>query len=135
MKIDELNALIAAVCPIISINSSGMIVFDPAATAPQKTAAQTVMTTNLPNLNGIPATPPPNGPAFAQAVKTALGGILGANTLAVSYPLFFAAVQTGVWADVQAIILDANTKATINAAQYAAIKTAAGLSNIPITLP
>lgn len=53
MRIDELNTLITAVCPIISVNSDGVIVFDPAATAAQKTAAEGVVTANLLQVNGI----------------------------------------------------------------------------------
>lgn len=80
----------------------------------------------------IPAQADPNG--FAQAVKAALGGIVAANALAVAYPLFFSAVQSCVWADVQALVLDANAKAVITSAQYNAIKSAAAQFNIPITL-
>jgi len=134
MRIDELNTMVAAVCPIISINSDGVIVFDPSATAAQKTAAQGVMATNLPLLNGMPATPPANAPGFISACKTAMGGIVGANALMVAYPAFFPAVQSAAWPDVQALILDAQTKGAITATQYAAFKAAATANNIPVTL-
>ena len=77
----------------------------------------------------------PNPEGFAQAIKTALGGIVGANALAVPYPLFFAAVQLSDWEGVQALIEDAQAEAVVNAAQYAAIKAAALTNNIPVTLP
>ena len=77
----------------------------------------------------------PNPEGFAQAIKTALCGIVGANALAVPYPLFFAAVQLSDWEGVQALIEDAQAEAVVNAAQYAAIKAAALANNIPVTLP
>jgi len=86
-------------------------------------AAQAAAQTALPNPTG-----------FAQAVKTGLGGIVAANSIAVAYPLFFAAISSGEWADVQALILDAQSKAVINSTQYANIKAAATANNIPITL-
>jgi len=77
----------------------------------------------------------PNALGFQQAVKTALGGIVGANTLMVAYPAFLPALQQGQWADLQALIIDANTRAILTPAQYSAIKTAAAANNIPVTLP
>jgi len=71
---------------------------------------------------------------FAQSVKLALGGIIGANALAVSYPLFNQAVQEQNWSDVQELIIDAKTKSVLSTSQYIAIKTAAANNNIPITL-
>lgn len=53
MNIQELNDAVAAVCPIDGVNSDGAIFFQASATAPQKAAAQLVMTTNLPLLNGV----------------------------------------------------------------------------------
>ena len=76
----------------------------------------------------------PDITGFIQAIKTALGGIVGANALAVPYPLFFAAVTAGDWPDVQALVIDAQTKSVINYTQYAAIKAAASNFNIPINL-
>ncbi len=85
--------------------------------------------------NYVPPPLPPNSAGFEQAVKTALGGALAANSLAMSYPLFFPAVANGVWSDVQAFIIDANTKILITSTQYTAIKAAAAANYIPITLP
>ena len=84
------------------------------------------------------APPPDTSPkpdAFAQAVKTGLGGILVANQLMTLYPAFFPAIQTQNWADLQTLILDAKAKAVITLVQYTAIKTAAGAFNIPVVLP
>jgi len=81
-----------------------------------------------------PIIPAPNGPAFTQAIKTGLGGIIAANVLATKYPLLSPAISLQNWADVQALIIDANTNLVINSTQYAAIKSAATTYNIPITL-
>lgn len=71
---------------------------------------------------------------FEKAIKSAVGGILGANALAVAYPLFFAALQEQAWEDVQAMLVDAKSKGVIAAPQYDAIKAAAAQFNIPVTL-
>lgn len=134
MRLDELNALIAAVCPVISINSDGVIVFDPAATATQQASAQSIMTANLSLLNGISITPFPNITGFQNDIKTAFGGIVGANALAVAYPLFMDTLQQSAWYDLSMLITDAQSKGVINPAQYAAFKTSATNNNIPITL-
>jgi hypothetical protein len=76
-----------------------------------------------------------NPDGFAQSVKTAVGGILSANALMIAYPAFFPAIQEGQWADLSTLIIDANTKAVITPAQYAAIKAAAASNNIPVVLP
>lgn len=76
----------------------------------------------------------PDPAGFAQAVKVGMGGILAANALMVTYPAFFPAIQTQVWADVQALVLDAKAKSAISLAQYNAIKSAAVQFNIPVTL-
>jgi hypothetical protein len=81
-----------------------------------------------------PVIPAPDGPAFTQAIKTGLGGIIAANVLATKYPLLSPAIALQNWPDVQALIIDANTNLVINSTQYAAIKTAAAAHNIPITL-
>ncbi len=81
----------------------------------------------------VASQPNPNG--FAQAVKAGVGGILGANALMGIYPAFFPAIQSSAWADVQALILDAQAKNIIIAAQYAAIKAASVQYNIPLQLP
>jgi hypothetical protein len=79
--------------------------------------------------------PSPDAEGFAQAVKAGVGGIVAANALATSYPLFFAAVQAQQWADVQALILDAQAKGVLNSGQYAAFKAAAEQFHVPVTLP
>ena len=76
-----------------------------------------------------------DGSGFAQAIKAGVGGIVAANALAIVYPLFFSAVELANWPDVQALILDAQTKSVLNQTQYAAFKTAAAAFNIPIELP
>ena len=50
MKLADLHALIAAVCPIEGVDSTGRIVFLPSATPAEQAAAQAVMAANLPNL-------------------------------------------------------------------------------------
>lgn len=86
-------------------------------------AAQAAVTALLPNPSG-----------FTQAIKTAMGGIIGTNALMVAYPAFFPAVQQQDWVDVQALVIDANTTAKITPTQYLDIKAAATQFNIPITL-
>ena len=76
----------------------------------------------------------PKVDGFVQAIKTGLGGIVATNSLAIQYPLFFAAISSAVWPDVQELILDAQSKSVITPTQYAAIKSAAVANNIPITL-
>jgi len=78
--------------------------------------------------------PIPNPTGFAQSVKTGMGGILAANALMEIYPAFFPAIQTGQWADVQTLILDAQTKGVLNSTQYAEIKQAASDNHIPVAL-
>lgn len=51
MTLHDLHAAIAAVCPIVGINSSGFIVFSDAATNDQRTAAQALMADKLPMLS------------------------------------------------------------------------------------
>lgn len=82
-----------------------------------------------------PQPPQPSPFGFQNAVKIALGGIIGANALMVAYPAFLPALEQAQWTDLQALIIDANTTAKITAAQYAAIKAAATANNIPVTLP
>ena len=82
-----------------------------------------------------PQPPQANPPGFQMAVKTALGGIIGANALMVAYPAFLPALEQAQWLDLQALIIDANTTAKITSVQYASIKSAATANNIPIVLP
>jgi hypothetical protein len=103
----------------------------PAGVVPITTAqAAAIQATNNP-----PANPTPNAAGFVSDVKAALGGIIPSNTLAGQYPLFFPAIQSSDWADVQALILDAQIRGIIGSTQYAAIKAAAISNNIPIALP
>lgn len=76
-----------------------------------------------------------NVQGFQNAIKTAVGGIVGANALATAYPLLAPAIEQGVWSDVQALIIDAHMKGALTAAQYAAIQSAVTVNNIPVTLP
>jgi hypothetical protein len=91
--------------------------------------AATIQAEYLASLPGIP-----DVQGFTQALKTALGGIIGANAIAVAYPLFFTALQTSEWDDVQALLIDAKTKTLLTTDQYAEIKTLAETYNIPINL-
>ena len=77
----------------------------------------------------------PNPTSFTAAVKSAVGGILGANTLMVAYPAFFPAIQSNDWQGVQDLIIEAQSKSVITPAQYQAIKAAAQATNIPLSLP
>lgn len=80
-----------------------------------------------------PAAPDVSG--FVLDVKAAMGGIVASNTLAKAYPLFQPALGNGVWADVQALVIDAHATLVLSDAQYAAIKSLAVKHNIPIALP
>ena len=77
----------------------------------------------------------PNPAAFEQAVKTSLGGIIGANALMVAYPAFMPALQQQDYADLQVLILDAHTKGLLTAAQYASIQAANTQFNLGMALP
>ena len=67
-------------------------------------------------------------------MKAALGGIIGANAIAVAYPLFFTALDTKQWNDVDALLEDAKSKSLLTDEQYAGIQVLATEFNIPITL-
>jgi hypothetical protein len=77
----------------------------------------------------------PNVQGFKDDLKAAMGGAVAANLLARTYPLFYAALQEGVWADVQALILDAKATAVLSAAQYAAFQALAAKHALPVVLP
>ena len=79
--------------------------------------------------------PQPNVPGFVTATKAAMGGIVGANALMRAYPAFMDTINNGVWADAQALILDAKSTNALTAAQYADFQTAATANHIPISLP
>ena len=51
MKLHELHEKIAAVCPIIGINSDGKIWFSPVATENQKAQAKNIMAENIAKLD------------------------------------------------------------------------------------
>lgn len=50
MKLQEIDTLIKAVCPIEGVNSNGVIWFKPEATPEQKAAAQALIDEHLPQL-------------------------------------------------------------------------------------
>jgi hypothetical protein len=79
----------------------------------------------------------PNPAAFIQACKTAIGltNIQTNQLLFATVQLAIDAMQQNQMADVQTIIVGAQTNNIITASQYTAIKTAAAQFNIPITLP
>lgn len=76
----------------------------------------------------------PDVDGFILAVKAGLGGIVAANALAAKYPLFTLSLRTSEWDDVQALVIDAKNTSAITLEQYNAIKAAAIVANIPITL-
>ncbi len=76
----------------------------------------------------------PNAEKFIDDSKAAFGGIAGLIPLAGLATLFFSAVQGQDWQGVQDLISAAKASAAINAAQFAALKSAAIENNIPITL-
>lgn len=81
------------------------------------------------------APPLPDGNGFIGDIKTALGGIVGANALMMAYPAFLPAIQQMVWADAQVLILDAHQKGVLSDPAYAAFKSAAAAHHIPVVLP
>lgn len=84
----------------------------------------------------IPPVPPePDVPGFVDGIKEALGGIVAANVIARMYPLFYSSLQAGNFADVEALILDADSTGVLSKPQYAAFKELAITHRIPVTLP
>lgn len=79
--------------------------------------------------------PAPNVQGFKDDLKLAMGGAVASNALARAYPLFYPALAEGVWADLQALILDAKNTAVLSAAQYAAFQALAAKYAIPVVLP
>lgn len=77
----------------------------------------------------------PNIQGFVDAVKTAMGGIVGVNTLTRQYPSFYPAIQASQWDDAKALLVDAKSTGFITSDQYIAFQSAFNLNNIPITLP
>ncbi len=79
--------------------------------------------------------PKPNGAGFeAQLKASVFVDFASRNALAKQYPLFVLAIRDANWADVQAAIVDANSKLLLTAAQYAGIKQAALDNHLPIVL-
>ena len=90
--------------------------------------------TELPDLvSEQNATLYPNAQGFMQALKSYLG-IIAANTLAVSYPLYFATIQEQDWDSLQVLTNDAKTKNIITQEQYVEIYNLANQFSIPINL-
>lgn len=82
-----------------------------------------------------PQPPAPDVPGFITDLKAAMGGIVASNGLAKAYPLFYPALQQGVFADAQALIIDAHATLVLNDTQYAAFKALAAKHGLPVTLP
>ena len=118
----------------VDIANSGLSLLPSGCTAITDTAAENLQAAQQATAVAAAALLP-NPAAFNAAIKTGVGGIIEANTLSVAYPLFFATIEQQNWTDVQALILDAQSKAVITAEQYAAIKAAAASFNIPVILP
>jgi len=82
-----------------------------------------------------PIAPQPDPAGFMEAVKAALGGVVGANALARAYPLFLPALQQSNWVDLTALIVDAHTHGLLSDQTYAGFGALATQYNIPVTLP
>lgn len=89
---------------------------------------------NVP-LPADPVVPNPDAQGFFLGLKALFGGVISMNTVAKAYPTLVPDLLAGNWADLQAIILDAQAKAAINPAQYTAIKDLATQYFIPVVLP
>lgn len=96
--------------------------------------AATILTAQA-TANAAAAALRPNAPGFANALKTAVGGVVGANALARAYPLFYPALQEGNWADLQALIIDAHTAGVLSDAVYVGFAALARQYSIPVVLP
>lgn len=79
--------------------------------------------------------PKPDVEGFINGLKAAMGGAVAANALMRQYPMFYAALSTGTWVDVQALIIDAHATGTLTDAAYAAFKSISAQHNIPVALP
>lgn len=77
----------------------------------------------------------PDVAGFINELKASMGGIIASNALAKAYPLFYPALQTGVWVDGQALIIDAKATAVLTAQQYAAFQALAAKYSLPLQLP
>lgn len=78
---------------------------------------------------------PPDVIGFMLAIKTAVGGPVAANALAVKYPNLIPALQLGEWTDAAALIEDAHNSAVLSDDAYALFKTTLATYHIPVTLP
>ena len=76
----------------------------------------------------------PNPSGFISGIKSAVGGIIAANTIAQAYPLLFGSIQVSDWTDVTLMIEDALKRNIITATQYDAIKQTALTNNISVVL-
>jgi len=79
--------------------------------------------------------PGPDVPGFISDLKAAMNGIVAANALAKAYPLFYPALDTGQFADAQALIIDAHATGVLSDLQYGAFQQLAAKHHLPITLP
>ena len=87
----------------------------------------------LPVLVDRPMPPPsPNVPGFVSAIKSEVGIVAAASITGST--LMFSALQLGEWSDASALIDNALTQTQITIAQHSAIKSAALLFNVPLTL-
>lgn len=86
----------------------------------------------------VPAASAASGPdvaGFITDAKAALNGIVAASKI-VGAQAVFLALQSGNFADAQALIIDSHTSpGGLTDAQYAGIKSLAAKHNIPVTLP
>lgn len=100
MTTSELTTLLLATCPVYGVDSNGVITFDPAATPQQKQDAQSVVTTNLPKLNGQPQRVPLSYVTTYNALKalnaTQQNQVLGAviSFILVNNPQLATAINT-----------------------------------------
>jgi hypothetical protein len=92
--------------------------------------------------DGVAVTPspaktaaPPDVSGFVTDLKVAMGGIVSANALAKTYPLFWPALQMGHFADAQALIIDAHATLVLSDVQYGSFKQLAAKYHLPIVLP
>lgn len=79
MTILELHSLILASCPIFSVDSNGVISFDPAATPQQQQAAQNIVNANLSKLNGQPSRISLDALAIFNYLKPSAGNLTAAQ--------------------------------------------------------
>lgn len=76
--------------------------------------------------------PRPNVADFVSTIKSEIGIVAVASITGSA--LMFSALQLGEWSDASALIDNALTQTQITIAQHSAIKSAALLFNVPLTL-